>query len=128
MPSRPCSLAASYSASPSSKASESRTVRFRRSSSASSRAAPLDERQVDERLALELEQVEDLVDDRRAGLALLHRREARPALLVERADLAVEHAVGGLHRLRELLRDARGSAAVRSLPFRLTSVASPPRT
>ena len=49
--------------------------------------APLGQRQVDERLALELEQVEDEVDDRRPRLALLHQREARAALLVEGADL-----------------------------------------
>src|SRR4029079_400907 len=44
-------------------------------------------------------------DDRGAGLALLHRREARPTVPVERADLAVQHAVRRLHRLRQLLRD-----------------------
>ena len=124
MPSSPCCLAASNSASPSSNASESWTVVLRRSSSASSRARRSRERQVDERLALDLEHVEDLVDDRRAGLSLLHRREARAAVLVERADLAVEHAVGGLHRLRQLLRDL-GKRSVRSLPFRLTRRASP---
>ena len=70
---------------------------FRRSSSSLEPRAALGERQVDERLAVDLEHVEDLVDDRRAGLPLLHRREARPALLVERADLAVEHAVRRLH-------------------------------
>ena len=56
----------------------------------------LGERQPDERLAFELEQVEDLVDERLR--ALLHEREARPALLVERAYLAVEDAVGRLDR------------------------------
>ena len=60
---------------------------------------PLLERQVDERLALELEQVEEVVDER--PRPLLHRREARAPLLVERADLAVEHAVGGAKRARE---------------------------
>ena len=60
------------------------------SRSFSSRSRRSVERQVDERLALDLEQVEDVVDDRRARLALLHRGEARAALLVERADLAVE--------------------------------------
>ena len=69
--------------------------------------APLAQRQIDERLALELEQVEGLVDERRARLALLHRGEARPAALVEGADLAVEHAVRRLHRSREFLRDVR---------------------
>ena len=66
--------------------------------------APLLEREVDDRLALHLEQVEDEVDDRRAGLALLHRREARPALVVQGADLAVDDAVRGLEGLDELLR------------------------
>ena len=65
--------------------------------------APLLERQVDHRLALDLEQVEHVVDDRRPALALLHRREAGPAVLVERADLAVDDAVRGLERLHELL-------------------------
>src|SRR5207248_3417891 len=65
--------------------------------------AALGQRQVDQRLALELEQVEDEVDERCPGLALLHRREARPALLVERANLAVEHAVRRLQRFRDLL-------------------------
>src|SRR5204863_6331584 len=69
--------------------------------------APLGQRQVDKRLALELEQVEDEVDDRRPRLALLHRREARPALLVERANLAVEHAVRRLQRFRDLPRYLR---------------------
>src|SRR5439155_15948211 len=68
---------------------------------------PVAQRQADERLALDLEHVEGLVDDRRPRLRLLHRREARPALLVERADLAVEDAVRRLGRLRKLLRDVR---------------------
>src|SRR2546421_39839 len=67
--------------------------------------APFGERQVDQRLALDLEQVEEVVDDRRALLSLLHRREARPALLVECADLSVDHAVRGLQRLGQLLGD-----------------------
>ena len=37
------------------------------------------QRQVEHRHAVELEHVEDLVDDRRVGLPLLHRREARPS-------------------------------------------------
>ena len=69
--------------------------------------APLAQRQIDERLALELEQVEGLVDDRRARLSLLHRGEARPAALVEGADLSVEHAVRCLHRSRDFFRDVR---------------------
>ena len=67
--------------------------------------AALDQRELDERPALQLEQVEHLVDDRRPGLSLLHRREARAALVVECANLSVEDAVGGLHRLRHLLGD-----------------------
>src|SRR6185369_15618595 len=49
---------------------------------------PLRERQTRHGLAVYLEQVEDVVDDRRPGLRLLHRRETRPALFVERAHLA----------------------------------------
>ena len=67
--------------------------------------APLLDRELDDRLALDFEQVEEVVDDRRAALALLHGGEARPPLLVERADLAVDHAVGRLQRLDELFRD-----------------------
>ena len=67
--------------------------------------APLRERQLDHRLAVHLEQVEDVVDDRRARLSLLHRREARAPLVVERADLAVDDAVGRLQRLGQLLGD-----------------------
>ena len=67
--------------------------------------APLRERQIDHRLAVHLEQVEEVVDDRRPGLALLHRREARAAFLVERADLAVHDAVRSLQRFRQLLGD-----------------------
>src|SRR5207248_5471206 len=51
--------------------------------------APLRQRQLDDRLAVELEQVEGLVHERRVGLPLLHRREARPPVLVEGAHLAV---------------------------------------
>src|SRR5262249_42949590 len=46
--------------------------------------APLGERERDHGLTVDLEHVEDLVDDRRPGLSLLHRRKARPSLLVER--------------------------------------------
>ena len=56
-------------------------------------------------MAVELEQVEDLVRVRRSQLRLLHRGEARPALLVERAHLAVDDAVGRLDGPRERLRD-----------------------
>jgi hypothetical protein len=66
--------------------------------------APFGERPVEERLPLHLEDVEDVVDDRRSRLPLLHGREARSTLLVERADLAVEHRVRGPERLRQLLR------------------------
>ena len=69
--------------------------------------AALDEWQVDDRFALDLEHVEDVVDDRRFRLALLHRGEARAAGVVERAHLAVEHAVRRLHRLGNLLGDVR---------------------
>src|SRR6266498_1553313 len=69
--------------------------------------AALDEGEVDERLAFDLEQVEDVVDERRSRLPLLHGGEARAARLVEGADLAVEHAVGCLDGLRDLLGDVR---------------------
>src|SRR4029453_3976229 len=67
--------------------------------------APLRQRQVDDRLPLDLQQVEDGVDERRPPLRPLHRRKARPAVLVERADLAVDDAVRGLERLDELPGD-----------------------
>src|SRR3954451_8728011 len=72
--------------------------------------APLGQREVEQRLPVQLEQVEEVVDDRRS--ALLHEREARPALLVDRADLAVNDAVRRAQRLRELLRDAREALGV----------------
>ena len=62
----------------------------------------LAQRELDERLAVELEQVED-VEDERTG-ALLHRREARAATVVECADLAVKDGVRALRRLHDLLR------------------------
>ena len=65
---------------------------------------PLRQRQVDHRLAVQLQQVEDLVDERRPRLSLLHRREARPPLLVERAHLAVDDALRAADRLCQLLR------------------------
>ena len=65
--------------------------------------APLLERAVDDRRALDLEDVEHVVDDRPASL--LHRGEARAALFVERADLAVEDAVRSLDRRRQRPRD-----------------------
>src|SRR4029078_4910154 len=48
----------------------------------------------------------DLVDDRRAGLSLLHRREARAAVLVERTDLPVENGLRRLHTPRNRIRDS----------------------
>ncbi len=62
------------------------------------------ERKVDQRPALHLEHVEDVVDERRAGLPLLHGREAGPALVVERAELAVEDAVRRAERARQCAR------------------------
>ena len=66
--------------------------------------SPLGERQVDHRLALDLQHVEDVVDDGRPRLPLLHRREARATGVVERADLAVEDAIRSLDGFRGLLR------------------------
>ena len=60
------------------------------------------ERQVEERPAVELEQVEDKV--REPAASLLQEREARPALAVEGDHLAVHHAVVVAKRLRERLR------------------------
>ena len=100
IPSSPCCSAAASSASPSSKLSEKRTVLFRLSRSFSSRLRRSSSGRSTTRLALDLEQVEDVVDDRRPALALLHRREARAAFLVEGADLAVDDAVRRLQRLR----------------------------
>ena len=66
---------------------------------------PRGEREVEERRPLHLEHVEDVVDER-AG-ALLHDREARAALVVERADLPVEDAVGRPNAPLERPRDRR---------------------
>ena len=79
IPSSRCCSAASSSASPSSKVSEKRTVAVAPVEQLLEPVAPLLEREVDERLAVDLEQVEDEVDERRPGLALLHRGEARRA-------------------------------------------------
>ena len=65
----------------------------------------LDERQVDERLTVHLEQVEREVDERTA--ALLQLGEARLAGRVDARDLAVEHGVRRLHRLDDRLRHLR---------------------
>jgi hypothetical protein len=55
-------------------------------------AAPaLPQRLADELLGVELEEVEEHEDGR--AVALLQKREARPAAFVERADLAVENCV-----------------------------------
>ena len=64
--------------------------------------AALDEWQVDERFALDLDHVKRVVDDRRSRFTLLHRREARAPSFVERAHLAVEHAVRRLHRFYDM--------------------------
>ena len=65
----------------------------------------LGQRQVDRRLAVDLEHVEDLV--REPGAPLLHRREARPPVRVEGHDLAVDDRIGRAQRLGELLRHDR---------------------
>ena len=101
-PSRPCWAAASSSASPSSNVSVTATD-FERPRSFFEAAAALGQRQVDERLAVLLEQVEDVVDER--PRALLHRREARAPRVVDGADLAVEDAVGRADGSRQRPRD-----------------------
>ena len=65
----------------------------------------LGQRQVDRRLAVDLEHVEHLVREVRA--ALLHRREARLPGSVEGHDLAVDDRVGRAQGLAELLGDER---------------------
>jgi hypothetical protein len=89
-PSRPCCRAASSRASPSSKTPDRRTV---------------GERPLEHRLPVHLEHVEDVVDE--PAPALLHEREARPALVVDRADLAVEHAARCPQRAGKRSRDRR---------------------
>src|SRR4051794_23214615 len=63
--------------------------------------------EVDRRVAVDLEHVEHFV--RKPSAPLLHRREARPAVRVERHDLAVDDRVGRSQRLGELLRYDRES-------------------
>ena len=75
----------------------------------------LRQRTVEDRLAVELEHVEELVHDRRPGLPLLHGGEARAAVLVECAHLTVDDAVGGLDRAGERLGDL-GKAAGEVVP------------
>src|SRR4029078_2383523 len=57
---------------------------------------PLDQRQIDERLAVDLEDVEDVVHERRSRLPLLHGGEARAARVVEGGELPVHHGVRSL--------------------------------
>ena len=98
MPSSFCAVAASKSASPSSN-SRRRDRLVPLVDQRLEALVPLRERQLDERLPVDLEHVEDVEHER--ARALLHRREAGSALVVERADLAVEHAVGRLDRLHD---------------------------
>ena len=102
-PSRPCFFAACMSAGPSSNVSESLTAALSGIEQVAQPLVPLGEGQVDQRLALDLEHVEDVEDERCA--ALLHGGEARAALLVQCADLAVQDAVRRAHRLGEAARD-----------------------
>jgi hypothetical protein len=69
----------------------------------------LGQRQVEERLTVELEQVEGVEDE--WARALLQLREARPARRVDPADLAVNDRVWALDGLDERLRDV-GETAV----------------
>ena len=63
----------------------------------------LDERLVEQGLAVELEKVEE-IEDERSGPPL-HLREARAALRVEGADLPVDHALGAAKRPRKRAGD-----------------------
>ena len=65
--------------------------------------APFLDRQRDQLRPVGLEQVERVVDE--SARPALHRREARPALVVERADLAVEDGVRRLDSTGERSRD-----------------------
>ena len=60
--------------------------------------------------------------------ALLQEREAGAALVVERADLAVEDGVRACVIASAAARATSRNRSVRSLPFRLVSVTSPPDT
>jgi hypothetical protein len=62
----------------------------------------------DDRLSVELEQIEGDVRDR--TLAALEQCEARDPALVERAELAIEHAVGARERSGQCLCDCAGLA------------------
>ena len=61
----------------------------------------LDEWQVDERLTVDLEDVEHLV--RESCAPLLHRGEAGLAARIERDDLSVDYGIRSAKRLRQLL-------------------------
>ncbi len=106
-PRAPAARAAARSAGPSSNCGETmtpappgtrRSSRFLRSVSGS----------VVSGSRLELEQVEE--DEHRSARSLLQQREARAALLVERADLAVEHGVGRPDREARRAGDVAESA------------------
>ena len=69
------------------------------------RLAPLGERPPEQRRAIQLEQVERVQHARAA--ALLEEREARPPLLVDRTQLAVDDRVVRAHRCHERGGNAR---------------------
>ena len=125
-PSSPCSFAASSSASPSSKTPESWTTGFGASSCSSRARRSVSGRSTD-RLAVDLEHVEDLVREPRARPAASPR--SSPGRSSSSAhDLAVDDRVGRAQRLHAAPSRRARTARVRSLPRRETSFASPPRT
>ena len=87
-----------------------RPVRVARSSSARSRSRRSRERQVDERLALDLEQVEDVVDDGVPGLpCCIAEKLGRPASSSAQTSPSSTQS-GVFTACASCLRDARGSA------------------
>ena len=90
--------------------------------------SPLGERQVDHRRPLHLEQVERDVEVGRAFLALLHRRERRPAVLTNGHNLPVEDAVGRPERALERADNRREAIDERLVvPAAQVDVAAPDR-
>ena len=97
-PSSSCWRAAASSAGPSSNCGETTTPALLPTSS-SRRLRRSPSGLVEQRLGVDLEQVEE--NEHGGAAALLQQREAGAAVLVERADLSVEHRVGRANRERD---------------------------